>query len=91
MYELFPKWLNRFSFKIEDEYETMLLSEEDTNPDNVRFVDSLGITTGSKILIDNKEYIVKDFQLYSDMNIEDGHENIPYGYGFDLHVIVEEV
>lgn len=90
MYELIPRWLNRFSLKIEDETNTMLLSEEDTNPDNVRFVDSLGAVIGSKILVDNKEYIVKDFQLYSDMNLVDGHENIEYGYGFDLHIIVEE-
>jgi len=90
MYEPIPKWLNRFSLKIEDEYETMLLSEEDTSPDNVRFIDNSCTVTGSKILIYDKEYIVREFQLYSDMNLANGHENIPYGYGIDLHIIVEE-
>ncbi|MGC9375805.1 MAG: hypothetical protein ACP5DQ_12275 [Bacteroidales bacterium] len=90
MYDLFPKWLNRFSFKIEDEYETMLLSEEETNPQNVRFIDSLGITTGAKLLIHDVEYVVKDFALYSEMNNFEDNVDKQDGFGFDLHIIVEE-
>jgi hypothetical protein len=87
---MFPKWLNQFSLKIEDEYETMLLSEKDTNPQNVRFVESIGITTGAKLLIYDVEYVVKDFKLYSEMNNFGDNVDKQDGFGFDLHIIVEE-
>lgn len=90
MINTFPSWLTGFYFKIFDEYETLLLDEEETNPENVRFVDSLGITVGTKILIYDKDYFVKNFEIYSDMNLtEDGLRKSNEFY-FDLHIIVSE-
>lgn len=87
MFYTFPNWLSGFFFKIEDEYETMLLDVDETNPENVRFVDSNGITIGEKIRIRDKEYLVTNFQLYSNMN----DLNTSDKFYFDLHIIVSEI
>ena len=91
MIDSFPSWLRGFYFKIENEYETMLLEENETNPENVRFIDSLGITIGSKILVKDKEYFVKNFLLYSNMSQASNSLNKSDKFYFDLHIIVSEI
>lgn len=90
MIDSFPSWLKGFYFKIFDEYETLLLDEKETNPEHVRFVDSNGITIGEKIRVRDKEYFVKNFQLYSNMNLTESELSKSDGFYFDLHVIVSE-
>lgn len=90
MINTFPNWLKGFYFKIEDQYETMLLEEDETNPENVRFINSLGIKIGEKILVKDKEYFVKDIQLYSNMSLISDSLKKSDGFYFDLHVIVSE-
>ena len=90
MIDSFPSWLKGFYFKIFDENETLLLDEDETNPENVRFVDSNGITIGTKILVLDKEYLVKNFELYSNMNLTEGGLRKSDDFYFDLHVIVSE-
>ncbi len=48
MINTFPSWLTGFYFKIEDEYETLLIDPDNITPENVRFVNSLGIRKGEK-------------------------------------------
>lgn len=76
-----PAWIRKFSIKIENEDQTMLLLPEETNPENFSFIDSLGATDGSKISVLEKEYVIKTFELYA-------NNNEPYGYSLDLHIIV---
>lgn len=91
MNSIFPEWLNHFTIKIEDECETMLLEEQEVNPQNVRFGDPCGISIDSPIYIKDERYIVSGFQLYSDMINAESKKNQLEGFYFDLHIVVSKI
>lgn len=63
---------------------------KDTNPDNVRFVESIGVRIDEKISVCGKEYTITDIRLYGDMNLTHQNINKRNGFYFDLHIIVRE-
>jgi len=91
MIDRYPEWLREFQVKIEDEFETMLLLPEETNPSNLRFENDLGIIEGSVVLIKGDRYRVKAFQLYSNLNNTNPYKHKKKGFYFDLHIIVSKV
>lgn len=83
-----PTWLRRFELTISDHNENGLFNSTDFDINDIRFLDKLGGTIGTDIMIRNKIYEITDMHIYTD--IRNNTLGSKDGYHFQLDIIVQE-